>query len=279
MPTDTVEHSVALAREVAALTWYHTIDLGGEVVTPGEYDTRRALERIPFPTDLRGVRCLDVGTHDGFWAFEMERRGSEEVVAIDLDDPRAVDFSDPVPELLAEAIAARESRREAFDVAHRALGSAVRRHNLSVYELPNAGLEPFGFAFIGTLLLHLRDPVRALSAIRAVLEPGGALLVNDAISLELSLLIPRAPVHSLSLKPSRPFWWVPNAQGLRRYLEKAAFVDVAGGRPYFVPRGAGHAPEQWPRTPPGPLRALRERGMPHAWAAGRAPRFTPPGAP
>ncbi len=31
------------------------------------------------------MRALDVATFDGFWAFEMERRGASEIVAIDLD--------------------------------------------------------------------------------------------------------------------------------------------------------------------------------------------------
>lgn len=272
MVTEATEPSAALAREVAALSWYHTIELGDGVVTRGEYDTRRALARIPFPADLRGVRCLDVGTHDGFWAFEMERRGATEVVAIDLDDPRQVDFSEPVPELPAEAIANRESRRKAFDVAHRALGSTVKRCDLSVYDLPNGGIGQFGFAFIGTLLLHLREPVRALTAIRDVLDPGGMVMVNDMVSLRLTLLHPRTPAHSLLLAPSLPYWWIPNARGLRRYLEKAAFVEVVGGRPYFVPRGAGFGQPHRPRTVRGYAQgALSERGMTHAWASGRAP--------
>ncbi len=49
-----------------ALTWYHTIELPGGVVTPGEYDTRVALRKIPFPEELSARRRLDVGTHDGF---------------------------------------------------------------------------------------------------------------------------------------------------------------------------------------------------------------------
>ena len=48
-------------------------------------------DRYPVPADLSGLRCLDVGTMDGFWAFEMERRGAASVTAIDLDDPNALD--------------------------------------------------------------------------------------------------------------------------------------------------------------------------------------------
>src|SRR5438067_4479740 len=65
-----------LALEVADIAWYHTIELPGGVITPGEYDTRVAARKVGLPADLDGNRCLDVGTHDGFWAFEMERRGA-----------------------------------------------------------------------------------------------------------------------------------------------------------------------------------------------------------
>jgi UDP-N-acetylmuramoyl-tripeptide--D-alanyl-D-alanine ligase len=51
------------------------IELPGGVVTPGRYDLRPTLERIPFPASLAGKRCLDVGSRDGFWAFAMEERG------------------------------------------------------------------------------------------------------------------------------------------------------------------------------------------------------------
>jgi tRNA (mo5U34)-methyltransferase len=264
----------ALAAEVAALTWYHTIELPGGIVTPGEYDTRAAARRVPLPASLRRARCLDVGCHDGFWAFEMERRGAADVVAIDLDDPRRVDFSYPAPPLSDEALASRRARPQAFWCAHAALGSAVHRHDLSVYDLASGAVGPFEFAFVGTLLLHLREPLRALDQIRRVLAPGGKLLVNDGVSLEMSLLHPLAPVHTLSLLPGKPFWWLPNARGLRRYVEKAGFRIVSAGGPYLLPNGPGFARPAPPRsrTLSGLVaRAVHDRGMPHAWALGEAP--------
>jgi tRNA (mo5U34)-methyltransferase len=256
-----------LAAEVAGITWYHTLELPDGVVTPGEYDTRVAARKVALPATLDGLRCLDIGTHDGFWAFEMERRGAAEVGAIDLDDPRRADFSDPVPALSAQALGERRERLQAFACAHRAFDSRVQRHDLSVYDLADGGLGSFDFAFIGTLLLHLREPLRALGAVRDVLKPGARLLVNDGVSLGMSLRHPRTPVHTLSLLPGKPFWWIPNARGLRRYLEKADFEVVASGGPYLVPRGPGYD-----RPPaPGSLasRLVERRGMPHAWVLGQ----------
>src|SRR3712207_3284092 len=82
----------SLAQEVATLEWYHTIELAPGVVTPGWHDTRPIVSQIPLPASLAGKRCLDVGAVDGFWAFEMERRGAQEVVAIDILDPQEWDW-------------------------------------------------------------------------------------------------------------------------------------------------------------------------------------------
>src|SRR5437660_12337372 len=70
-----------LLEQAGSYSWYHTLDLGYGVVTKGMFDHRPALHRYLIPSDLSGMRCLDIGTMDGFWAFEMERRGAAEVVA------------------------------------------------------------------------------------------------------------------------------------------------------------------------------------------------------
>src|SRR4051794_41962593 len=54
--------------------WYHTLEVAPGVVTPGWFDLRPIVDKMPWP-DVRGKRCLDVGTFDGFLAFELERRG------------------------------------------------------------------------------------------------------------------------------------------------------------------------------------------------------------
>ena len=76
-----------LATEVEKYPWYHTLELGNGVVTKGMFDHRPVLSRYPIPADLTGKRCLDVATMDGYWAFEMERRGAASVTALDLEDP------------------------------------------------------------------------------------------------------------------------------------------------------------------------------------------------
>jgi hypothetical protein len=129
----------ALADRVAALDWYHSIDLGDGLVTPGWFDLRGSAAKVPLPERLDGMRCLDVGTWDGFWAFELERRGAAEVVAVDILDPARWDW--PPRERITghggglAMLQAVKGAGEAFDVAREALGSRVERRDLSVYDL------------------------------------------------------------------------------------------------------------------------------------------------
>src|SRR2546430_9034820 len=65
-----------LADRVAQLEWYHTLNLPGGVFTKGFFDHRPVLDRYCLPPTFSGHRVLDVGTFDGFFAFEFERRES-----------------------------------------------------------------------------------------------------------------------------------------------------------------------------------------------------------
>ncbi len=119
----------ASARDAAAQPklWYHTIELAPGVVTPGWFDLRPIVAQLPWP-DVRGKRCLDVGTYDGFLAFELESRGAAEVVAADIATP--ADWDWPLaarangPAALAQMAGSEPGR--GFEAARDALSSAVR---------------------------------------------------------------------------------------------------------------------------------------------------------
>src|SRR5687767_7041136 len=72
-----------LRQEVESLWWYHNIDLGHGVVTPGVDNTPRKLKKLKFPESFKGKTVLDIGAFDGFFSFEAERRGAERVLATD----------------------------------------------------------------------------------------------------------------------------------------------------------------------------------------------------
>src|SRR4051794_32010871 len=146
-----------LLERSAQLGWYHTLELAPGHVTPGMFDLRPFVDRYGLPARLDGKRALDVGTWDGFWAFEMERRGAE-VVALDLDDEAALDW----PPRRRPTSFPPQRRGEGFRLAQEVFGSSVERVDCSIYDARPADLGTFDLVFCGSVLIHLRDQLLAL---------------------------------------------------------------------------------------------------------------------
>ncbi len=223
-----------LAEEVGAIEWYHTLELAPGVVTPGWFDTRPTVAEVPFAPTLEGSRCLDVATFNGFWAFEMERRGADEVIAIDVLDPSRWDWPAGADEEVIATMATRQAGGRGFDIAKRELGSSVERLERSVYELDPDDVGSFDLVYLGSLLIHLRDPIRALERVRSVCR--GTLIVVDGIDPLLSAALPRLAVATIDGE-GRPWWWYPNTAALARWLRIAGFDVVEGPRRIYIQRG------------------------------------------
>ena len=73
----TSRHPPDLRETVRSRTWFHTIDLGDGIITPGQKDTPAELVHLHLPADLSGQTVLDIGAYDGFYSFEAERRGAK----------------------------------------------------------------------------------------------------------------------------------------------------------------------------------------------------------
>ncbi len=211
--------------------WYHTLDLGDGVVTEGMFDHRPVLDRYPLPADLTGMRCLDVATMDGFWAFEMERRGAASVTALDLEDPEALDWP---ASLRDQEKALDETKGERFALARRALGSNVERVLMSAYDLSPA-LGTFDFVFCGDLLLHLKDPITPIERIRSVCT-GSAVIVNVITRFRFREDRALAELDGIDTFS----WWTTNLAGLVRIVRAAGFARVEPSETFALPyRGGG----------------------------------------
>ncbi len=204
--------------------WYHTIELPDGRTTPGEYDHRRYLRHYGFPADLQGMSVLDVGTADGFFAFEFERRGASKVVALDLD---------PL-ELRHRFQEAEMKHPDRFLLLRDLLGSQVEYHYKDVYDLSPEDFGLFDLVFCGSLLLHLSDPIRALRNIRSVTR-GAAIVVtgyNGEPVLRLYEAFYRSFLRAVgsSKRPSfacfnwsPDIYWLPTRAGLLSMMAKAGF--------------------------------------------------------
>jgi tRNA (mo5U34)-methyltransferase len=211
-----MDAEVARAR-VSELDWWHTIEVAPGVVTPGGWDLRPTAERLPWPPSLEGMRCLDIGTMDGFWAFELERRRAGEVVASDVLDAARLD------RFVADRVLSEQHRRPSernFALAAELRGSRIALRDLNVYELDPSEVGEFDLIVMGYVLQMLRDPLRGLEAVRRVCR--GQLILLDTVSRPLELL--PTPLARLDARRDGSEWFVFNRRGLRKALELSGWI-------------------------------------------------------
>lgn len=207
----------SLQRVASELDWYHTIELRPGIVTEGMFDLRPYVERYGLPDDLTGTRALDVGTFDGFWAFELERRGAR-VTALDVDRIQDLDW----PPRLRPA--EDGERGERFGVAREALGSSAERVGLSVYDATPERLGGrFDLVFCGSLLIHLRDPALALERMAELCD--GRLILAEEYSRRLEWL-PGLKLAEFRGESPYSTWWRPTTRTWLAMVGCAGFEEV-----------------------------------------------------
>jgi tRNA (mo5U34)-methyltransferase len=223
---------MTLSDDVAAIGWYHTLELAPGVVTPGMFDHRAWVDRFGLPERLDGMRVLDVGTWDGFWAFEMEKRGAAEVIALDLDDERELDWPPRRrPDTFPEG-----PRGAGFRIAHEALGSKVERVVCNLYDADPAFLGTFDFVFCGMVVIHLRDQLLALERIARLCR--GTFISAE----EPDRLLDRLPFPASRYRADRDkavVYWMPNRRGWRAMLTTAGFDQVVQYADFKLPSRHG----------------------------------------
>ena len=222
---------VAARSAVTSYTnWYHRIEVAPGVVTPGFNDSDKVLRLLDLPKSLAGKRVLDIGTRDGYFAFECERRGA---------DVTAVDY---LP-----------AAKTGFSIAARLLGSRVRYLQANIYRLDQEQLGTFDMVLMLGLLYHLRDPLGALDVVRDVCA--GELLFETHVSDdELARLGPAFNDHPLmQFLPGESYnndptnFWAPNTRCVTAMLEEAGFtveMTTRVGNRTIVHARAGGDPEQ-----------------------------------
>lgn len=95
------------------------------------------------PDDLTGCKALDVGPWDGYFTFELERRGAE-VTAIDYAD------------------------LDTFRLLHGLMQSKANYRKIDVYDVTREALGEFDIVLFLGVLYHLKHPLLALERICAI---------------------------------------------------------------------------------------------------------------
>jgi tRNA (mo5U34)-methyltransferase len=214
-----------IRREVAALRWYHRIDLGHGIVTDGLDNTPERLAKIKLPEDLSGKSVLDVGAWDGFFSFEAERRGARRVVASDYYAWHGLGWG-------------TGKGKSGFELARRALDSHVEDIAIDVLDLSVDKVGTFDVVLFLGVLYHVPNPMQALERIAAVT---GQMLILETVVDMVGLSRPAAafyPDRELNGDPTN--WWGPNPPAVCGMLKSVGFsrVEVVTQMPSAVYRGA-----------------------------------------
>jgi len=225
--------------------WYHTIDLGNGVVTPGDYDYRSLLPAYGFPSDMRGMKVLDVGSATGFFAFEFEKRGAD-VVSLDL--PSIADWDMPHSDrervlrdlMQSHGVSTLEELHHfhiegPFQLCRKVLGSKVVRAHSRIYDLSVGKHGSFDMIFAGDVLLHTFSPLAALVALAPLCR--GTLVIAQEF-LDSQIETPNMAYLGGEILDSRT-WWYPNRLCLEQMLKRIGFKNVkqVGAHDPFPGRG------------------------------------------
>ena len=233
-PAESVSDKQIRQRIASVAHWYHQIEIRPGITTPGINNSAHTLRRLDLAARYDGLRVLDIGARDGYFSFELERRGAEVV---------AVDYMDPA--------------ETGFPVARELLGSSVDFHVENIYDLTPERHGTFDLVLFLGLLYHLRDPLLALDRIWDVCNPAAVLMLETQL-LDNALLVGEGDFRALadidpaltdvclmqfypedSLNGDHSNYWAPNAACTHGMLRAAGFEvtsQAVGGQ-----RGIFHA--------------------------------------
>ncbi|HZB79285.1 MAG TPA: DUF1698 domain-containing protein [Actinomycetota bacterium] len=205
--------------EIANVNWYHQIDLGDGIVTPGVDDSPSRMAPLELPRDLSGKSVLDIGAWDGFFSFEAERRGASRVLATDSYCWSGEGWG----------------TKEGFLTASRILGSRVDDLEIDVMELAPDRIGTFDLVLFVGVLYHMRHPLLALERVAGVT---GDQLIFDS---HTAMIEERDPVMlfypGTELNDDPTNWWGPNPPAVEAMLRDVGFRRIERKHPELIRQG------------------------------------------
>lgn len=201
----TRQAATAFIRD-ARFYWHQRFELAPSVYTPGANDIGFLLEAAQLPEDLDGASVLDIGATNGGLAFELERLGAGRVVTVDI---YSADWF-------------------GFEQLKALLNSEVEYLRASVYELPARLDEQFDIVAFCGVLYHLRHPLLALDAVRALTR--GRALIETAIRDRLlgdAARLPLVHFHRLDdLNGDGSNWFEPSLAALTDWCRSGGLEPI-----------------------------------------------------
>jgi len=235
-------------KEVAKIKWWHTIDLGNGVITPGLDQSVAKLKTLGIPEDLSGMTVLDIGAWDGFFSFEAERRGAQRVLAIDSFCWNGEGWG----------------TKAGFELARKTLSSKVEDMEMEVLDISPERTGTFDLVLFLGVLYHTRHPLLSLERVFSVTR--NHLILETACDMMWSRRPAMAfyPQGELDADPTN--WWGPNAAAVEAMLKTVGFRRVElVWQPSFSRRLWGAAKYAARNRVPFLPRLQQTRVVFHAW--------------
>ena len=152
--------------------WYHSFKIGNveNTNTMTSLNYQMWTSQI-IPTDLNGMKILDIGANDGFYSFLCESRSAERIFAIDNNQrERIIQEDNPNPNDSKHGLSSEEpmfkstGSAERFQILKKILNSKVDYKLMNVYDVDSIE-ETFDIALLFGVYYHLENPVLALQKI------------------------------------------------------------------------------------------------------------------
>jgi tRNA (mo5U34)-methyltransferase len=194
--------------DVSSINWFHTIDLGNGIVTPGDDDSPAKLKQLSFPKNLSGKTFLDIGAWDGFFSFEAERRGASRVLATD-----SYVWQGNVP----------GKSKEGFLTARQALGSKVEDMEVDALNISPDRVGMWDVVFLAGVIYHVKHPWLCLQRAASVTRQ---MLIVETLTDMRFCLRPAMALFSPVNKNCDPNWTAPNIKALSAMLRDCGFSKI-----------------------------------------------------
>ncbi len=196
--------------------WWHTIDLGDGIVTPGRSSLHERVLRVAaIPSVLQGKTVLDVGCWDGFFSFWCEQQGA---VVTPVDNFQYRDF-------VKTKYAVELQGGEGFQVAAHWLGSRLQIVHKDFTELEAS----FDIVLFLGVLYHQRNPLGALEHL-SKLTRECAVVETHYLKDESRPILRFYPGSSLNSDPTN--YWGPSLSCVELMLLDVGFRSVRLVTPY-----------------------------------------------
>lgn len=230
---DLVAAEPRVVSDIRDCYFYHTVDIPGHGCVSGEWDLRTGFKDYLGQVDVQGKRVLDVGAASGFMTFHMEKLGAE-LVSYDLAPDLPWDL---VPYSGADLGPRSAHRRQhlrklnnSYWFCHRAFQSRARMVHGTIYTVP-AEIGMVDIAFLGSILLHVRDPFLALQSVLKLTRE--TVIIADMIPRRhfLSWLLGWLGSPKMTFLPRgasgqpEDAWWSLSPRLVREFLAVLGFGD------------------------------------------------------